>query len=306
MVRIIGIAAGLVFVLVLVIGALAPREAPAEDLTEAFHEHAHAPAGGWAWDGALGLGVFGGFDRTQLQRGFKVYREVCSSCHSMRYVAFRNLEEIGFTAPEVRVIAEEWPIEVPTTNPDTGEATTRPALPADRFPLVYPNAVAAAAANNNAIPPDMSLLAKARPDGVNYIYSVITGYEPVPEAFPEENIQDGLHYNPYFHSLWINMPPQLSDGLVTYDDGTEATVEQMGADVAAFLYWAAEPRLEQRRMAGIGVIVFLLIFTGLAYMTYRRVWVDVKAAKVGGPGTRGGRADRGLHATDPGEGDHRK
>ncbi|MBZ6377223.1 cytochrome c1 [Pacificimonas flava] len=304
MVRIVGILAGAVFVFVLVLAALAPREDVPVDPTEEFHAHAHAPEGGWSWDGPLGLGVFGGYDNQQLQRGFKVFREVCSACHSLRYVSFRNLEGIGFSEAEVKVIAEEWPLEVAATNPDTGEATTEPAIPADRFPLVYPNEIAARAANNNAAPPDLSLMAKARADGANYIYSLMSGYQPVPADFPEDRVQESLHYNPYFHSLWIAMPPQLSDGLVTYDDGTEATTEQMAADVAAFLHWTAEPKMVERKTAGIGVLIFLLLFTSLSYVAYKRVWADVKASKVGGPGTRGGRADKGIHADAPGEGDH--
>ncbi|EMD83653.1 cytochrome c1 [Pacificimonas flava] len=299
MVRLIGFAAGIVFVFVLALAALAPREASVPDPTEEFHEHPEDIH--WSWEGPMGLGVFGGFDKAQLQRGFKVYREVCSSCHSLKRVAFRNLEDLGFNEAEVKVIAEEWPIEVPAVNPDTGEATTQPATASDRFPLVYPNEVAARAANNNAAPPDMSLLAKSREGGADYIHALITGYEPVPAEFPQDRVQESLHYNPQFHSLWIAMPPQLSDGLVTYDDGTEATVDQMGRDVAAFLYWAAEPKLEQRKAMGLGVIIFLIGFSVFAYLAYRKVWADVKSANVGGPGTRSQVDDKGLHARGPGE-----
>ncbi|MEE4350062.1 MAG: cytochrome c1 [Pacificimonas sp.] len=305
MIRIIGILTGIVFLFVLFLGAIATREEVPEDPTYAFHEYAEPPEGGWSWDGPMGMGVFGTFDRTQLQRGFKVYKEVCSSCHSLNYVAFRSLTDIGFNEAEVKVIAEEWQIPVPSINPDTGEADSRQALPADRFPKVYPNEVAGRAANNNAYPPDLSLMVKARPDGANYLYSLISGYEPVPAAFPADYVQEGLHYNPYFHSLWINMPPQLSDGLVEYDDGTEATVEQMAQDITAFLYWAAEPKMEDRKQAGVGVLVFLLIFTSLSYLAYKRVWADIKPSKVGGPGTRGDINDKGVSASKPGEGDHR-
>jgi ubiquinol-cytochrome c reductase cytochrome c1 subunit len=276
MVRLIGIAAGAVLCLVLLIAALAPREATEVDPTLAFHKHPKQVH--WSWDGPAGLGVFGGFDRVQLQRGFQVYMEVCSSCHSLNRVAFRNLEEIGFSEAEVKAIAKNWPIEVPIINPDTGEATTRPAIPSDKFPLVFANEVAARAANNNALPPDLSLITKARADGSNYVYSLITGYESVPANFPaDRKPAEPLHYNPYFHSLAIAMAPQLTDGRVTYAEGQpKATVDQMGKDVAAFLTWAAEPKLEARKRAGVGVIVFLIIMTSLAYLSYRRIWAELK------------------------------
>ncbi|MEO0499865.1 MAG: cytochrome c1 [Pseudomonadota bacterium] len=282
MVRIIAIFTGLIFIFVLVLGAVtglidaAGAEESASDKIK--HEcHKHAKDVNWYWEGNLGLGVLGGFDRPQLQRGMQVYREVCSSCHGLEQVAFRNFTELGFTPEEVKVIANEWPIPVASINPDTGEADTRPAEPADRVPSPYPNDVAARAANNNAMPPDMSLLAKSRPGGADYLYSLITGYEELPADFPEEAVQEGLNYNPYFHSLWIAMPPLLSDGIIQYAEGQpEATVDQMGQDVAAFLTWAAEPKMEERKQAGIGVIVFLLIATSLAYLSYRRVWADVK------------------------------
>ena len=276
MVRFIGILVGLVFTLVLAIGALSPREASEKDPTLAFHEHPKQVH--WSWDGPGGLGVFGGFDRVQLQRGFQVYKEVCSSCHGLNRVAFRNLQDIGFSEAEVKAIAKGWAVEVPTLNPDTGEAATRPALPSDTIPSPYANEIAARAANNNALPPDLSLIAKARADGSNYVYSLITGYAELPANFPKDRAPgEGLYYNPFFHSLAIAMPPQLSEGRVTYADGQpKASVDQMGKDVAAFLTWAAEPKLEARKRAGVGVIIFLLIMTGLAYMSYRRVWADLK------------------------------
>jgi ubiquinol-cytochrome c reductase cytochrome c1 subunit len=277
MVRLIGIAAGAVFAFVLLIGAFAPREASTPDPLEPFHKEPKEVE--WSWDGPLGLGVFGGYDRQQLQRGFQVYKEVCSACHSLHRVAFRNLEEIGFSEPEVKAIAKQWQTEVPSINPDTGEPATRPATPSDRIPLVYPNEVAARAANNNALPPDLSLITKAREDGSNYVHSVLTGYEEVPANFPEDRRPVApLHYNPYFHSLAIAMPPPLTtDGQVTYAEGQpEPTVDQMAQDVAAFLTWAAEPKLESRRRAGVGTIVFLLILSTLAYMSYRKVWADLK------------------------------
>ncbi len=276
MVRFISIAAGAVFVFVLLIAALAPREASEVDPTYAFHKHPKHDVH-WSWDGALG-GVFGEFDRAQLQRGFQVYKEVCSACHSLNRIAFRNLEDIGFSEAEVKAIAKNWVTEVPSLDPNTGEATTRPAIPSDKMPLVYANDIAGRAANNNALPPDLSLITKARHDGTNYVYSLMTGYADVPADYPEGRAPgEGLHYNPYFASLGIAMAPPLSDGIVTYAEGQpEATVDQMGQDVAAFLTWAAEPKLEERKRIGLGVMVFLAIFSVLAFLSYRKVWAGIK------------------------------
>ena len=276
MVRLFGIAIGAVFCVVLLFAALAPREATEVDPTLAFHEHPQQVH--WSWDGPIGLGVFGGYDRVQLQRGFQVYKEVCSSCHSLNLVAFRNLTEIGFSEPEVKAIAKNWAVEVPTINSETGEAATRPAIASDRIPLVYANEIAARAANNNALPPDLSLITKARHDGSNYVYSLISGYADVPANFPADRRPEApLHYNPYFHSLAIAMAPPLSAGQVTYAEGQpEPTVDQMAQDVAAFLTWAAEPKMESRKRAGLGVLAFLLILTTLAYLSYRRVWAGIK------------------------------
>ena len=226
-------------------------------------------------------GPFGKYDRAQLQRGFQVYKEVCSACHSMKLVAFRDLEEIGFSKPEVKAIAQQWAIEVPSINPDTGEAATRKALPSDYFPSPYANETAARAANNNALPPDMSLLAKAREGGAHYIYSIVTGYQAQPadllKRFPDAKTPTGLHYNPYFANLNIAMPPPLvADGQVTYSDGKTATVDQMAKDASAFLMWAAEPKLENRHRWGLTVVIYLLIATGLAYGAYRNIWRDKK------------------------------
>jgi ubiquinol-cytochrome c reductase cytochrome c1 subunit len=276
MVRLFGIAIGAVFCVVLLFAALAPREATEVDPTLAFHEHPKQVH--WSWDGPIGLGVFGGYDRVQLQRGFQVYKEVCSSCHSLNRIAFRNLAEIGFSEPEVKAIAKNWAVEVPTINSETGEAATRPAIASDRIPLVYANEIAARAANNNALPPDLSLITKARHDGSNYVYSLVSGYADVPANFPADRRPEApLHYNPYFHSLAIAMAPPLSAGQVTYAEGQpEATVDQMAQDVAAFLTWAAEPKMESRKRAGVGVLAFLLILTTLAYLSYRRVWAGIK------------------------------
>ena len=226
-------------------------------------------------------GVFGKFDRRQLQRGFQVYKEVCAACHSLRLVSFRDLEQIGYSEPEVKAIASQWVIEQPSINPETGEPATRKNIPSDRFPSPFANEVAARAANNNALPPDLSLITKAREEGTAYVHSLLTGYTTQPASllkeFPDIKTPEGLHYNPYFANLNIAMPPPLtSDGQVTYADGTKPTIEQMSTDVSAFLTWTAEPNLEARHAAGFASIIFILIFCGLAWGAYQNVWRDVK------------------------------
>ena len=264
MVRLIGALAGIVFVVALVIAALMPREASPEDATHLFHKHPkelHLASDG----------PFGKFDRQQLQRGFQVYKEVCSACHSMELVAIRSLQDIGFSEPEVKALAKTF--TVPSLDPNTGEAATRPGLPSDRFPSPYANEIAARAANNNALPPDLSLMTKARHDGPAYVYSLLTGYQNPPANLPEDKRPGtGLHYNPYFPNLNLAMAPPLSDGQVTYADGTEASVDQMAKDVAAFLVWTAEPKMENRHRTGIAVVIFLIIATGLAYLSYQSIW----------------------------------
>ena len=270
MVRFFGVLVGLLLAFVLIVAALLPREDSSPDITKKYHL---APvAMHWQQDGPLGLGIFGTFDRQQLQRGYQVYKEVCSACHSMNLVAFRNLEAIGFSPAQVKALAKAS--EVPSINPETGEETTRPALPSDHFPHPFPNGVAARAANNNALPPDLSLIVKARHHGEAYIYSLLTGYE---DKVPGDvEVPDGLHYNPYFPSLNIAMAPPLMDDQLTFADGTKSTKEQMAKDVVAFLHWAAEPELEQRRRIGVGVIIFLSILSVLAFVSYRRVWAGIE------------------------------
>ena len=274
MVRVIGFFVGLGFVVVLgyslIVGASAFfSDPPAETVEQEFHEHPRAVR--FPSDG-----VFGRFDRQQLQRGFQVFKEVCAACHSLEYVAFRNLTEIGFNEAEVDAIAEQWQIEVPAINPETGEETTRPAIAADHFPPVYPNEVAARAANNNAYPPDLSLITKAREGGADYVYSLLVGYQNPPPELPEANEPGpGLYYNPHFPNLNLAMPPPLTaDGQVTYADGTEATIDQMARDVTAFLIWTAEPRLEDRHALGWTVLIFLIFATVLAWLAYQNVWRD--------------------------------
>ncbi len=277
--RLVGFFAGLGFVAVLMFSVLTGAVAFITDppAVTAEHEyHKHPKELHLASDGP-----FGRFDRQQLQRGFQVYKEVCAACHSARLVSFRDLAQLGYSEPEVKAIANQWAIEVPSINPQTGEAATRKAAPADKFPSPYANEVAARAANNNALPPDLSLMAKARHDGAAYVYSLLTGYQAQPadlvKKFPDAKTPPGLHYNPYFPNLNIAMPaPLVSDGQVTYADGTNATVDQMSKDVAAFLVWTAEPKLESRHRTGVAVLIFLIIATALGYMAYRNVWANVK------------------------------
>jgi ubiquinol-cytochrome c reductase cytochrome c1 subunit len=212
-------------------------------------------------------GFFGTFDRSAAQRGLQVYREVCQTCHGLQYVAFRNLEALGFTEDEVSAIAAEYQI---TDGPnDEGEMFERPGRPSDHFPSPFPNDAAARLANGGALPPDLSLITKARADGTNYVYSLLQGYEEPP---PGEEGLEGLYYNAYFPNHWIAMPPPLFDDGVAYADGSTASIEQMASDVAMFLTWTAEPTLEARKQTGLKVLLFLVVLTGLLYATKRKIW----------------------------------
>ena len=277
MVRIIGFFAGLLFSAALLFS-----------LGSNLKEYIQSPPGPSAEDEyhrepkELSLasdGPFGKFDRQQVQRGYQVYKEVCSACHSMNLVSYRNLADLGYTEAEVKAEAAQH--EVPSVNPDTGEPATRKATPADRFPAPYPNETAARAANNNALPPDLSLIAKAREGGPSYVYSLLTGFQNQPaellKKFPAAKTPQGLHYNPYFANLNLAMaPPLTSEGQVVYADGTKSTVDQMARDVSAFLVWTAEPKLENRHRYGVAVLIFLIIATILGYMSYRNIWAEAK------------------------------
>lgn len=235
-------------------------------------------------------GPFGHYDRGELQRGLKVYKEVCSSCHSMKLVAFRTLEDLGYSEEQVKALAGEYEVE-DGPNGD-GDMFTRAAIPSDYFPSPFPNDEAAAASNNNAVPPDFSLIAKARAvergfptfvfdiftqyaeGGPDYIYALLTGYDHEPPAGME--IAESTYYNPYFvGGKSLSMAPPLSEGIVTYDDGSPETVDQYARDVSAFLMWAAEPHMEERKATGFKVIVFLLLFAGMLYYTKRKVWSQI-------------------------------
>ena len=238
-------------------------------------------------------GFFGKYDQAQLQRGFQVYKEVCSNCHSMNLVDFRNLGDEGgphFSVAEVKALAASYQV---TDGPnDAGDMFQRPGKPYDHLPAPFANTEAAAAANGGAAPPDLSVIAKARgikrgllwglldfftgyqEGGPDYIHALLTGFQDPP---PGVKVPDGTYYNPYFHAaISLHMPPPLSDGQVTYSDGSPQTVNQYATDVAAFLMWTAEPHLMERKRIGFMTFIFLIVFAGLMYLTKKRVWSDVK------------------------------
>jgi ubiquinol-cytochrome c reductase cytochrome c1 subunit len=270
--------------------ALSLSAAPA--LASGGAAHPHEPRGGFSFEGP-----FGKFDQGQLQRGYKVYKEVCASCHSMSLLSFRDLGMKGGPFwygnkypnpndnPFVKAIASEF--EVDDLDTETGDTIKRKATPADRFPSPYPNVIAAAAGNGGAAPPDLSVMAKARHGGARYIYSLLTGYRNPPAGLTMSETQ---HYNPFFTgdltSAWsgdrhhvppggfIAMPPPLIADQVTFDDGTKATVDQMAQDVAAFIAWASEPKQTERKSLGVSVMLYLALFAALTFVSYRRIWKD--------------------------------
>lgn len=220
----------------------------------------------WAFDG-----VFGKFDQPSIQRGMQVYKEVCSSCHSLNRVPFRKLQDAGFSEAEVKSLAASYTVKDGPN--DMGEMFERPGRPSDKFPAPYANDNAARAANGGALPPDQSLLVKAREDGANYIYSLLTGYgATVPE---HHEVPQGSYYNPYFPGGNIKMMPPLHEDGVTYQDGTKATVDQQAHDIVNFLQWAAEPEMEERKRMGIHVMLFLGAMTCFFYLVKKRVWSDL-------------------------------
>lgn len=247
--------------LLLTLGSVLPAARAAE-------EGAEPPAQNWTFGG-----FFGSFDRASAQRGFQVYKEVCSTCHSMHLMYYRDLTGLGFNADEVKAIAAEY--KVADTN-DAGEPIERTALPSDKFHNPFPNDKAAAAANGGKLPPDLSLMAKARgeggeTDGPNYILAFLTGFHDAPEGF---QVPDGLTYNAYFPGHVTAMPNILTDDAVTYSDGTKATHQQEAWDVVNFLMWTAEPSMEERKHTGVKVVLFLIIFAGLLYSVKRKVWAN--------------------------------
>jgi ubiquinol-cytochrome c reductase cytochrome c1 subunit len=223
------------------------------------------PKQDWSFDGVFGL-----FDDAQLQRGLQVYREVCSGCHGLKYIAFRNLADLQYNEDQIKALASEATI---VDGPDDeGEMFEREGRPSDYFPSPFPNDRAAAASNSGAVPPDLSLIAKARLDGPNYIYALLTGYvEPAGDL----EVLEGLSYNAYFPGHQIAMAQPLDDDAVEYADGTEASLDQMSRDVAAFLMWTAEPKLENRKTAGIWVLMFFLFVTGVTYVSKKKIWAEL-------------------------------
>jgi len=215
-------------------------------------------------------GVMGTFDRASQQRGLQVYKEVCSGCHGLRLLAYRNLKAIGYNDDEIKAFAAENSVN--TVN-DEGETVERPARPSDKFVSPYPNEQAARVANGGAYPPDLSLIIKARADGANYLHALLTGYVEAPTG---KKVPDGMYYNKYYPGNLIGMPQPLYDDGVTYADGTKASPEQMAKDVTAFLAWAAEPELEERKRLGISVILFLLVLTLLSYFAMKQIWAPIK------------------------------
>ena len=269
MIRIFSILAGLFFIVGLLWSTVVDTVAFATDglptsPEKEFHiEHPKALS-------LMSDGPFGKFDKEQLQRGFGVYREVCAQCHSLKQVAYRDLKALGYSENAIKAIAAKATINA--KDPLSGEMKDRPGLPADHFPpVVY---------GGKGVPPDLSLITKARHGGAPYVYSLLTGYAAQPAKLannPETKTPEGLYYNPYFANLNIAMPPPLaSDGLVTYSDGTVATKDKMAKDVSAFLVWTAEPKLEARHQAGFMWVGLMLFVTVLSFLAYRNVWSGTK------------------------------
>ena len=224
----------------------------------------------WSWESGP-LGVTGTFDRGALQRGFKVYKEVCASCHGLKLVAFRNLADPGgpgFSEAEVKAIAKEYTKEVLD---EVGDPVEVPRAAFDHFPSPFANEAQARASNNGAYPPDLSVINKARAGGANYIYSLLVGYKDAPAG---TELGDGMSYNPYYKNSQIAMAPPLAEDIIEYDDGTPATVEQLAEDVTTFLMWTAEPKLEERKRLGFMVIIYLTVMAALLFFTYRKIWAD--------------------------------
>ena len=220
-------------------------------------------------------GLFGTFDRASLQRGYQVYKEVCSGCHSVQHLSYRNLAEKGgpeFSIEEAKAIAAQDEIE-DGPNSD-GEMFTRPARLSDKFVKPYPNVQASTAANGGAYPPDMSVLAKARSGGADYLYSLLLGYEEAPAGF---ELDDGVYYNKFMAGKKIKMSNPLMDGLVEYSDGTVASEAQMAKDVVTFLTWAAEPHLEKRHKIGFKAIIYLIILSIFVFLSMRRIWSRIES-----------------------------
>ncbi len=225
-----------------------------------------APSMDWSFSG-----VYGTYDKAAMQRGYKIYREVCASCHSMKRIYFRNLDALGYNEAQIKNIASEYTVEDGPN--EEGDMFDRPAIPADSFVSPFDNDNAAKFANGGALPPDLSLITKARANGPNYVYALLTGYQD--HAPHGEELADGQYWNSYFSGHKISMAPPIMDGQITYDDGTPETIEQYSHDVVQFLTWAADPYMEERKKTGFRVVIFLLIFAGIMYSVKKKVWADV-------------------------------
>jgi ubiquinol-cytochrome c reductase cytochrome c1 subunit len=234
-------------------------------IARAADENPQLPRQEWSFDG-----VFGTYDRASSQRGFQVYKEVCSVCHPVKHLHFRDLADIGYSEEEVKGIAAGYQV---TDGPnDEGQMYQRPGRPSDPIPGPFANDQAARAANNGSLPPDLSLIVKARPGGSDYVYAILTGYKDAPPGF---NLLQGMNYNEFFAGHQIAMPPPLSDNAVTFADGVPASVPQMAHDVTTFLTWAAEPRLEDRHRTGFKVTLFLVVAAGVFYAAKRKIWAPI-------------------------------
>ena len=245
--------------------ALAIVAAPVSNAAVAA-EGVDIPEQHWPW-----AGIFGGFDQAQLQRGYQVYESVCASCHSMNLVAFRNLHDLGFNDDQIDLIAANRMVS--DIDQETGQPITRPGMAADYFPAPFPNEIAARFSNAGALPPDLSVIAKARLGEADYLYAVLTGYHDAPT---DVDVPVGKYFNEYFPGNIISMAPPLYENAVTYVDGTTASVDQMARDVSAFLMWAAEPSMIERKELGVKVILFLIVLAGIAYAVKRKIWSDVE------------------------------
>ena len=215
-------------------------------------------------------GPFGTFDKAAMQRGFQVYNEVCAGCHSMKLIAFRNFADLGYNEAEIKALAAQY--EIQDGPNDDGEMFMRPAIPADRMPSPYANDNAARAGNNGALPPDLSLIAKARPNGPNYLYSLLSSYGDAPN---DKEVPDGMYYNAAYPGHLIAMPQPLYGDDVEYSDGAATSIEAVSADLTQFLMWAAEPKMEVRKRTGVAAVFFLGIFVIFSYLAKRRIWADV-------------------------------
>jgi ubiquinol-cytochrome c reductase cytochrome c1 subunit len=244
--------------------ALAVVGAVAGGAVSARAQEIEIPSQPWSFNG-----IFGTFNRASAQRGFQIYNEVCSNCHSLKEAYYRNLSGIGLSEEQIKAIAASK--TVPTIG-DDGQPAERPAAPSDHFKMPFPNDKAARAANNGALPPDQSVIEKAREGGADYIYALLNGYGDAPAGM---KIGDGLYYNKYFPGHQIAMPQPLQEDQVTYTDGTKATLAQEAADVTTFLTYIANPEMEQRKAMGVKIVLFLAAMTGLTYAVKRKIWADV-------------------------------